>query len=203
MAIQHAVIPDAKRHENKGASTASAGQVLKANGDGTTSFVNPNTLSNIALGSKLESSSLATQNPSAADTPYQVVWGVASSNSDASIASNGLITITTAGLYLVTIRLSFGKFDDTGVAKLLSRALINGSPEGGVSFVQIDSSKDITPVEIVILRSFSATDTIAVQIMRDSTGVNDGGLYTIDPVVLGWEQAASAAVRIQKVTGAS
>ena len=38
MTIQHRNIPDAERHEVKGASTAPANSVLKSNGDGTTSF---------------------------------------------------------------------------------------------------------------------------------------------------------------------
>lgn len=38
MTIQHRNIPDAERHEVKGASTAPANSVLLANGDGTTSF---------------------------------------------------------------------------------------------------------------------------------------------------------------------
>lgn len=40
--IQHASIADADRHEPKGASTASANDVLTANGDGTTSFKSVN-----------------------------------------------------------------------------------------------------------------------------------------------------------------
>lgn len=38
MAIEHKNIPEAERHEPKGASTATAGQVLTSNGDGTTQF---------------------------------------------------------------------------------------------------------------------------------------------------------------------
>lgn len=35
---EHVNIEDSQRHEPKGASTASAGQVIKSNGDGTTTF---------------------------------------------------------------------------------------------------------------------------------------------------------------------
>lgn len=41
MAIQHSNIADADRHEAKGASTATLGQVLRSDGDGTTSFKLP------------------------------------------------------------------------------------------------------------------------------------------------------------------
>lgn len=38
--IQHSAISDADRHEPKGASSASTGQTIISNGDGTTSFGN-------------------------------------------------------------------------------------------------------------------------------------------------------------------
>lgn len=41
MATEHRLIPDAERHEVKGASTAINNQVLTADGDGTTSFRQP------------------------------------------------------------------------------------------------------------------------------------------------------------------
>jgi hypothetical protein len=41
---EHKAISDANRHEAKHADTASAGQYLQANGDGTTSFVTPPTI---------------------------------------------------------------------------------------------------------------------------------------------------------------
>lgn len=41
MATEHRLIPDAERHEAKGASTATNNQVLTADGDGTTSFRRP------------------------------------------------------------------------------------------------------------------------------------------------------------------
>lgn len=41
MTIQHRDIPDAQLHQAKGSSTASAGQLLTANGDGTSTFQTP------------------------------------------------------------------------------------------------------------------------------------------------------------------
>jgi len=38
MSIQHSAIADADRHEPKGASTATTGQTIVSNGDGTTKF---------------------------------------------------------------------------------------------------------------------------------------------------------------------
>lgn len=41
MTIQHRDIPDAQLHEAKGSASASAGQLLTANGDGTSTFQTP------------------------------------------------------------------------------------------------------------------------------------------------------------------
>lgn len=41
MSVQHKDIPEAQLHEAKGASTASAGQILTATGSGTATFVTP------------------------------------------------------------------------------------------------------------------------------------------------------------------
>lgn len=201
MSVQHVNIADADRHETKGASTAAAGQVHRANGNGTTTWVNPNTLSNISIGSTLEGLSFSNQGPTAVDTPHQVTWGSGTSNSDVSIASNGVVTITTSGLYLVTFNLNLGRANVTGIATLLARLLVNDNPTGFVQAVKIDTSANIQPLNASILRSFNASSTIKVQLIRDSSGNNDGGLITVDPVLAGWNNSPSAAIRVQKILG--
>ena len=201
MATEHADIVDAERHEAKGASTALAGRVLQANGDGTTSFVVPSTLSNINISSSIEAQSLATQNPSAVDTPLQIVFGSGTSNSDVNVASNGIVTILTAGLYHVSYSLNFGRSNATGIATLFSRMLINDVPAGVVQSAKIDTSINVSPVSEALIRSFAANDTIKVQIIRDSGGTNDGGLISLDPVLVAWTNSPSAYIRVQKIGG--
>lgn len=201
MAIQHVNIADADRHEAKGASTATNGQVLKANGGGLTSFVNPSTLNNITMSTTLESVNNTTQGPSAVDTPYQVIWGGAAANTDVSVAAGGTVTILTTGLYFVTFNLNLGRANNTGVATILARLLINDVPTGFVQTTRIDTSSNVTPLNASVFRAFTANDTIKIQIIRDSGGSNDGGLITIDPVLAGWNNSPSAAIRVQKVSG--
>lgn len=201
MAVQHSNIADANRHENKGASTATAGQVLQGDGDGTTSFVNPSTLQNITIGSVLESQSLVSQGPTALDTLHQVAFAAASSNSDVSIATNGTVTLTTAGLYSITFNLNFGRTTNTGIAIMFARLLVNDVPTGFVQGVKVDTSVNVTPFNATILRKFNANDTVKIQLIRDSGGTNDGGLITLDPVLAGWANSPSAAIRVQKIAG--
>lgn len=201
MATEHRLIPDAERHETKGASTATVGQVHRSNGGGATSWVNPSSLNNVTISSTLEGISNTTQGPTAVDTPYQVTWGAGSSNSDVNIASNGIVTIITAGLYFITFNLNMGRTGNTGIATLLARLLINDTPAGFVQGTRIDTSANVTPFNATVYRSFNASDTIKVQLIRDSGGNNDGGLITIDPVLAGWDNSPSAAIRLQKVLG--
>jgi hypothetical protein len=201
MAVQHVNIADADRHENKHASTATNGQILKANGDGSSAFVSPSTLENVTISSTLEAVSTTSQNPSAVDTAYQVTFGAGDSNSDVTVASNGIITINTSGLYNVTFNISLGRATATGIAVLLARLLINDTPSGFVQGVKIDTSANVTPLHASLLRKFTASDTIKLQIIRDSTGANDGGVISLVSTPSGWEDSPSAAVRIQKIGG--
>lgn len=199
--VEHRNIIDAERHEAKGASSALAGQILRANGSGGTSFVDASSLSVVTIGSTLESSSLVSQSPVALDTAIQVNFGAASSNSDVSITAGGNITFTTSGLYFITFNLNFGRSASTAIAALAARLLLNGNQTGITQACRIDTSTDIVPFNASLLRKMTAGDVLSVQLIRDSVGTNDGGLFPLDPVTAGWATAPSAAVRVQKIAG--
>lgn len=201
MATEHKNISDAERHEPKGASTATAGQVLNSLGAGLTSFVNPSTLGNITITTTTEGKSLTTQNPTGTDAPYQVTWGSGVVTADADIASNGIVTVLSAGLYAVTFNLNLGRTTNTGIATLFARLLINDVFTGFVQAAKIDTSINVSVMNATIFRRFNVNDTIKVQLIRDSGGTNDGGLITLDPVLAGWENSPSAAIRLQKIVG--
>lgn len=203
MAVQHRNITDIERHEAKGASTATNGQVLKANGDTTTSFVNPNTLINITAASSIESNSVVSQSPTSLDTPLQVNFGTGASNSNASINVDGTVVFTVSGLYYITINLNLGRSSNTGVAFLAARLLINGTPIGITQATKIDTSMNIVPFNASLLRSMASGDVLTIQIIRDSgsSGQNDGGLLPIIPATSGWASSPSASIRVQKIQG--
>ena len=201
MAIQHANIPDAQRHEAKGASAAAANTVLKAVGDGTTAFVDPSTLSNMKIGSRLEAKSTTNQSPALVDTALQVVFGGAVSNADTALAANGTVTINTAGLYQVKVDLQVGRSTTTATAKVVARVLVNDAAWDVTKAVHLGTSGGIIPVTFDFLRTFAASDTIKVQIARDSTGENDGGLVTFNPVIAAWDDVPSAAIKVYRIAG--
>lgn len=203
MAVQHDAIVDAERHEAKHADAASNGQVLKANGDTTTSFVTPSTLSNVVITTPLDTVDINTQNPSAVDTPLTVTFGSATSNADITLSSGGTVTFNTSAVYLVTIDLVFGRTVAAGIAVMLARMLVNGAQFENTHVVELDTDLDVVPIRIQFMRSFSATNTLSVQIMRDSAGIDNGGLVSVNPVLAGWATTPSAAMKIQKLAGAA
>lgn len=201
MAIEHKNIPDAERHEPKGASTATLNQIQKANGDGTTSWVTPSTMPLITLSPMPQITSLSVQNPTALDTPYQVTFGSGGGNDYFTVASNGVITFDETGLYTGEVVLNVGRTNNTGIAIVVARILHNDLPSGITQGVKIDASTDTSQIRFPLLGHFLQGDALKVQIMRDSGGANDGGLIPIDPVAAGWATAPSASVRLAKVLG--
>jgi hypothetical protein len=203
MAVQHDAIVDAERHEAKHADAATAGQVLKANGGGVTSFVTPSTLTNIVYTQVLEGIDTTAQTPGAPDVPLQVTFGGATSNADITLSALGLITFNTAGVYKISIHLHFGRAAAAGITNFLARLLVNGTAISPTYYVVVENEEAVIPFDMEFTRAFSATNTLALQIMQDSAGLSAGGLVTFNPTAAGWADVPSAYVRIQKMAGAA
>jgi hypothetical protein len=203
MAVQHDAIVDAERHEAKHADAATAGQVLKANGGGVTSFVAPSTLTNIVYTQVLEGIDTTAQTPGAPDVPLQVTFGGATSNADITLSALGLITFNTAGVYKISIHLHFGRAAAAGITNFLARLLVNGTAISPTYYVVVENEEAVIPFDMEFTRAFSATNTLALQIMQDSAGLSAGGLVTFNPTAAGWADVPSAYVRIQKMAGAA
>lgn len=194
--MEHKDIVDAQRHEAKGASTAAAGQVLVANGDGTTSF---EFLEDGAYEFVISNySAAATQNPSAVDTPLQVEFGALTTSTHANIAADGTVTFNTTGKYLLTLFLRFGRTSGAGTAILLNRLLYNGVQFLRTNSVAMTDSAATIPFSATLLVEATAGDTLKVEIARDSAGINNGGLVRTTPTTLGWHASPSASIVVNK-----
>lgn len=201
--VDHKAIVDAERHEPKGASTATIGTVAKSNGDGTTTWVAPNTLVNTTLSAILEQGSIATQSPSAVDTPLQIEFGAAASGTNFTLSTVGLVTILVAGYYKFTLNLNVARPTGVGIAIIAARVLVNGSQVGQTQGVSLDNVAVNVPLYHKFEGQYAAGTTFQFQIIRDSAGINVGSLTAIDPVLTGWATVPSAWIRIQKVAGAA
>jgi hypothetical protein len=173
-------------------------QFLKANGTvDSNTYLTANTLS---VPQVLNGTSFATQAPSALDTPLLVSFGAAQSNVDVSLDAGGTITFNTGGVYFIN---AFGSVErqgsSGGVAILLFRVLLNGTQISATKGFHLDSPNLDIPYEVTIPFKAQAGDVMRFQIMRDSSGINQGGLYG-HTVLGGWPNVPSSQIQIWKLS---
>lgn len=152
----------------------------------------------------LRAPSTVIQAPTALDMALQVTFGAAQKSASDPVMLNaaGLITFNTAGVYAVRVKLQNGRTSSTGTSILLSRLLKNGAAYGSPAAVKITSSDELIPTDSRVIVDAAAGDTFAVQIMRDSSGTNFGGLYPQAAVVTAWGTAPSALLVVSRMEAA-
>lgn len=199
----HKDLPDSELHEVKGAVGALAGTVLAANGSGSASFVSPSSLTNIVLSSTLTNQSSTSLNPSVLDTPVQVTFDGNQSNSDINISSVGTITFLTTGVYSGQFTFNVGRSTGAGTAVLAIRFLLNGVQAGYPQAVSMADATSARPTQFNILSKFTAGDVLRIEIMRDSAGINQGGLIATNITPSSWADVPACFVRLSKLVGAN
>jgi len=149
----------------------------------------------------LRAPSTVVQAPTAVDTPLQLTFGAAQKSSADLVMINaaGLVTFNTAGAYAVRIKLQCGRTGATGTSILLSRILLAGVQFGSAACVKITQTDATTPTDSRVVINATAGQTFAVQIMRDSTGSNFGGVYPQAATVSAWGTAPSALLVISRL----
>ena len=147
----------------------------------------------------LVATSTVNQLPSGLDSPLQVSFGAAQGTSGDAVMidANGLITFNQTGLYLIN---GYGNIErqgsSGGVTVTLFRFLVNGVQSSSTNGVELDSTGVMFPYEITIpINITTAGTTMSFEIMRDSSGVNNGGLYTHTNLG-GWSNVPSAEISI-------
>lgn len=149
----------------------------------------------------LRAPSTVVQAPTAVDTPLQLTFGAAQKSSADPVMINaaGLVTFNTSGAYAVRIKLQCGRTGATGTSILLSRILLGGVQFGSAACVKMTQTDATTPTDSRVVINATAGQTFAVQIMRDSTGSNFGGVYPQAATVTAWGTAPSALLVISRL----
>lgn len=206
--VEHVSIPDADRHEVKHASTGVLNQALLSNGNGTTSFrfYSYSDLSNKPSVAGYRQvltghSTAASQAPVALDTALQVEFGPTIATADATLSSTGTLTFNTSGDYMIQLFLRFGRTSGTGSAVILNRILINGAQALNTNGLKLPDQDTILPFSATVGVQASAGNTFQLQILRDSSGVNNGGLFRILPTAAGWNLCPTATIVVSKYIG--
>lgn len=149
----------------------------------------------------LNANSTVIQAPSALNTPLQVTFGAAqgSSSTPVMIDALGNITFNQSGLYLINAYGSVERQGSSGgTAIFLFRGLINNVPVTTVKAFHLDTPDVGFPYEITVPFQVSAGDVFKFQVMRDSSGVNHGGLYPHTNLG-GWGNTPSTEILIWKI----
>lgn len=152
----------------------------------------------------LRATSTVAQAPTAVDTALQLTFGAAQGGASNPVMINaaGLVTFNTAGNYAVRIKLRAGRTGASGTSILLSRILVNGAQYGSPAATKLVSADITIPIESRVVISPTAGQTFAVQIMRDSSGANFGGVYPQAATVTAWGTAPSALLVISRLEAA-
>lgn len=158
-------------------------------------------LSQIGATSVLVSQSNVNQEPLGLDTPLQVTFGPAQGtvSSPVQLLVDGSIVFNVGGLYLFNGFANFERQGSSGgVTVTLFRALKNGVQITPTKGVELSGTGVMIPYELTIPLEVVAGDIITWEIMRDSSGVNAGGLYTHTNLG-GWSNVPSTDVVIWKI----
>lgn len=156
---------------------------------------------NLTATQVLNGVSTVIQTPSALNSPIVVSFGAAqgTSQDDVMIDSGGTIVFNTSGLYIIN---GFGAVErqgsSGGTAYFLFRATLNGAQITATKSFHIATTNVSTPYEITIPFQANAGDLIRFEVMRDSAGVNAGGLYPT-ATLGGWGNCPSAQIQIWKL----
>lgn len=172
-------------------------QFLKA--DGSVDSNTYLTASNIQFIQVLNGFSTLSQAPSALDTPIIVSFGPGQSNAYVILEDGGKVQFLQSGAYFINAYGSVERQGSSGgVAILLFRARLNGTQISTTKAFHLDNVDLSTPYEVSIPFQAEAGDVLDFQIMRDSSGVNAGGVYPHTNLG-GWSNVPSTQIQIWKL----
>jgi hypothetical protein len=156
---------------------------------------------NLTSNQVLNGVSLVNQIPAALDEPLVVSFGAAqgTSQDDVMIDASGKITFNTSGIYIINGYGAVERFGGSGgTAIFLFRGVLNGTQITATKAFHIPSINVSTPYDVTIPFQANAGDEFYFEVMRDSTGVNAGGLYIKDTIG-GWGTVPSSQIQIWKL----
>jgi hypothetical protein len=149
----------------------------------------------------LSSQETSNQLPAGLDTPLQVTFGPAQGtvSSPVQLLSDGSIVFNQAGLYLFNGFANFERQGSSGGSTVtLFRGLKNGTQITSTKGVELNETGTFFPYDLTIPFDAEAGDILTWEIMRDSSGVNGGGLYAHTNLG-GWSNVPAVEVAIWKI----
>lgn len=184
-------------------SVGTSGQLLSSTGSGV-EWIDPAAIPALYTILVLDTSYAVAQNPPTVDTPITVKFstGTVGSINDPvmyGVGSPDVITFNEVGNYIINAFGNVYRTTNGGVAHLKFRALVNGVEAGYVKTIFIDQNTFDIPYEVTIpIYVPTAGTTLKFEILRDSAGVDDGGLIRNATSLAGWGNTPSSYIQIWK-----
>lgn len=204
--MEHKVIPDAQRHPPKGCSTATAGQIMVAVGGDDSSFMDPKEAfppSLIGITRVLTAESpLSSQTPTALNETMQVTFGDAVNTEldDVQMLADGTLKVNVTRMYRVKVAVQFGRVGASGVSIMHSRLLINGVQFGRSTSAKLSSIDIAEPYVEDIWATLPAGSLLTLEVVRDPSGTNFGGLYNGGVTATGYNPSPCAIMYVDKLS---
>lgn len=187
----------------QGQDAANATFIPTSNGTGGVIWKSPETLeeestSEVVLAAY---SDLLVQNPSGLDVPKQVQFGPAqnATTDPVRIDALGKLIVNQRGTYDIKVALQYGRANNTGTSIMLFRAVLNGNQIGRTVMAHIDQNADVMPLNDFQRVTLLPGDELVYEIMRDSSGTDDGGLYGLNPALGSWDDSPSAYLAVTRI----
>lgn len=155
---------------------------------------------NLTATQVLNAYSIANQAPASLDSALVVEFGAAQGSTSTPVQLDvaGKVTFNEAGLYLIN---GFGAVwrqgSSGGTAIFGFRAKLNGTVITQPKTFHIATTNVASPYEITIPFQANAGDVFWFEVIRDSSGVNQGGLYPT-AMASGWGVSPSSQIQIWK-----
>jgi len=161
-------------------------------------------LQEIDINSILSGAETTNQEPSGLDSALQVKFGAAQGDSSSvvQLAADGTLTFNQNGVYFIDVYLNFERQGSSGGTTVtLFRELINDVQVGPIKGIDLASTGVMIPYEtlvpITIGDTYATGSTVKFQILRDSSGVDGGGLYT-HTTGSSWDDVPSAYIEVYR-----
>jgi len=156
----------------------------------------------------IDEGSITDQNPIGLNAPLVITWGNVADvvTPDAILRTDGTLELLSSKVYGVLFDLQYGRNGGAGQSRLwfTSRISFGGAPFVYVPFSiveYIDNSTDVKSLNRLV--NFEVDSLVAplpwiveIQLIRDSSGNNSGGLEALSSSLAGVPDAASARIAI-------
>ena len=140
------------------------------------------------------------QNPVGTDIVTQIIFGAGSGipTDEAMVDANGTVTINYDGWVDIIVRVNVSRSTSNQSAKTILSYDINGNMSLRSQLIRSFSSDSSSEFTFIVGRVFTAGDIVKFYQTRDSSGVDDGGLYSFFPTLMALGDVPSAVLSIQR-----